>query len=83
MRRDQRGIYMTSNSPVHDFIEEGGRGVLWSETSPPRPFLVNWRLRKVDVLCPFLPTILNKEVCLTYITNSGLQKLHTFELKTA
>ena len=62
MRRDQRGTYMTSNSPVHDFIEECGRGVLWSETSPPRPFLVNWRLRKVDVLCPFLPTALNKEV---------------------
>ena len=57
------GTYVTSNSPVNDFIEEGSRGVWWSETTPPKPFLVNWRLRQVDVLCPFLPTIPDKEVC--------------------
>ena len=63
MRRDQIGTYMTDHSPVHDFIEESSRGVLWSETIPPRPFLVNWRLRQVDVLCPFLPSAFEKEVC--------------------
>ena len=63
MRRDQVGTYMTNQSPVHDYIEEANRGVLWSETNPPRPFLVNWRLRQVDVLCPTLPNVLDKEVC--------------------
>ena len=63
MRRDQIGTYMTDHSPVHDFIEESSRGVWWSDTTPPKPFLVNWRLRQVDVLCPFLPSAFEKEVC--------------------
>ena len=63
MRRDQLGTYLTNYSPVHDFLEEDSRGVWWSETTPPRPFIVNWRHRQVDVLCSSLPIEFEKEVC--------------------
>ena len=62
LKREQVGWYASKHSPVHDFIAEGTRGVWWSETSPSKPFIVDWRLRRVDVLCPFLPTDPQKEV---------------------
>ena len=62
LERKQIGWYATKHGPVDEFIAEPTRRVYMSDTTPPKPFVVDWRLRPVDVLCPFLPTDPKKEV---------------------
>ena len=62
LKKEQVGCYATKHGPVAKFIAEPTRGVWMSETTPPKPFVVDWRLRPVDVLCPFLPIDPKKEV---------------------
>ena len=56
LQKEQVGWYATNHGPVAEFIAEGTRGVWMSETTPSKPFVVDWRLRRVDVICPFLPS---------------------------
>jgi hypothetical protein len=62
IKPEQIGWYATEHGPVVEFITKPTRGVWMSETIPPKPFIVDWRLRQVDVLCPFLPTDPMKKV---------------------
>ena len=63
LKREQVGWYASKHGPVAEYIADPtSRGVWMSETTPPKPFVVDWRLRPIDVLCPFLPTDPKKKV---------------------
>ena len=62
LTREQFDWYATEHGPVAEFLAEPTRGVWMSKTTPPKPFVVDWRLRPVDVLCPYLPTDPEMEV---------------------
>ena len=50
------------HGPVNKFLDEGTREVKWSETTPPKPYVVDWKIRPVDVINPFLPADTKPEV---------------------
>ena len=62
LKREHVGWYAEEHGPVNKFLDEGTRKVEWSETTPPKPYVVDWRLRKVDVINPFLPTDITPKV---------------------
>ena len=84
LKREQVGWYATEHGPVADFIADPTRRVWMSETTPPKPFVVDWRLRPVDVLCPFLPTDPKKEVIsINHYIKSGFLVIKALQVTEA
>ena len=68
LQREHVGWYASEHGPVNKFLDEGTREVKWSETTPPKPYVVDWKIRPVDVINPFLPADTKPEVIFYKVT---------------